>query len=339
VAGGGGGASLGFGGNAGQNGERGGFGSETLDPGVYNNSAFGGEGGGQSNGGAGSPQGPPSCSDFLQCLTGNPGTLGAGGTGALTTYTVYQVGGGGGGGLYGGGGGNGGGTGGGGGSSMGPDGSSFTTGHWGNGEVTIAYTTPNAPPTCLDRSLSLTGNTGKSVGLSCSDGAGAALHGYRIVSGPSHGTLGTIADDGTVTYTAASNYLGTDSFTYANDSANGPAATKTVSVDVTPPVPVCQALTRSAPTEAPLAITLDCSSTSGYANSYAIVAGPSHGALTAVDAAAGTVTYASDTDYEGSDSFTYRTSNSSGTSSTVTVTLTVTSLSPVCADIAQTSGA
>jgi hypothetical protein len=71
------------------------------------------------------------------------------------------------------------------------------------------------------------------VTLSCADSTGAAVT-YRIASGPSHGSLGSI-DGGTVTYTPTGGYTGSDTFTYEATSANGTSAPATATIIVTEP--------------------------------------------------------------------------------------------------------
>ena len=58
-----------------------------------------------------------------------------------------------------------------------------------------------------------------------------------LVSGPEHGTL-TFNADGSFTYTPASGYTGTDSFTYQASDGLLSSNTSTVSIDVAPAAPV-----------------------------------------------------------------------------------------------------
>ena len=59
-------------------------------------------------------------------------------------------------------------------------------------------------------------------------------------------------------------------------------------------------------------------------STYAIVTAPAHGTLSALDADAGTVVYTAADDFAGTDTFTYRATNSGGDSAPATVTLDVT---------------
>jgi hypothetical protein len=90
-----------------------------------------------------------------------------------------------------------------------------------------------------------------------------------------------------------------------------------------PPRPVCRNVSASTGAGQAIQIRFSCSGTAGYANTYAIVAPPSHGTLSALDSAAGTVTYAPNGGFAGRDSFTYKATNAGGDSNTATVTITV----------------
>jgi hypothetical protein len=70
---------------------------------------------------------------------------------------------------------------------------------------------------------------------------------FSIVSGPGHGTLGTLGDQtctpgspntdtATVTYTPAPGYTGPDSFTYKANDGTDDSSTATVTIDVAPVV-------------------------------------------------------------------------------------------------------
>ena len=90
---------------------------------------------------------------------------------------------------------------------------------------------------CHDTSAQTAYTTPVSVYFYCTTGAQLGLT-YSIVSGPAHGTLGPglPSQPGSVTYTPATGYSGTDSFTYtASDSeATANTATATVTVGAAP---------------------------------------------------------------------------------------------------------
>ncbi|HUO71031.1 MAG TPA: Ig-like domain-containing protein [Solirubrobacteraceae bacterium] len=83
-------------------------------------------------------------------------------------------------------------------------------------------------PSCAGASVAVGHDAPTPVALACSDGSADAL---RVLGGPSHGSLSAIAG-GSVTYTPALGWAGSDSFTYTgNDGAmDSPAATVTLTV-------------------------------------------------------------------------------------------------------------
>jgi CSLREA domain-containing protein len=76
------------------------------------------------------------------------------------------------------------------------------------------------------------------VHLSCTDLTGARLS-YAIDANPTHGSLSSLDPaTGKVTYAPRTGYRGADSFTYHATSANGTAATKSVTITVTALAPI-----------------------------------------------------------------------------------------------------
>jgi hypothetical protein len=101
---------------------------------------------------------------------------------------------------------------------------------------------PNPPPSCENRTAEVPFNGFASVQLSCTDTPDPPSFTEsdpdpEVVSGPSHGVLGGIADDGSVIYTPNVNFSGTDTFTYkGNDgTSDSPPATVTLNVAAKPP--------------------------------------------------------------------------------------------------------
>ena len=92
----------------------------------------------------------------------------------------------------------------------------------------------NAAPVASAQSVATPANTGTNLVLSATDIDGPSLT-YSILTNPSHGTLSALSvNTGAVTYTPATNYSGTDGFTFtASDGLL--ASTGTVSIAVTPP--------------------------------------------------------------------------------------------------------
>jgi CSLREA domain-containing protein len=106
---------------------------------------------------------------------------------------------------------------------------------------TATITNDDAAPVAADVSVSTEENENTTVTLSASDADGDTLT-FTVVSGPAHGTLGSISSancvagscTATVTYTPTADYTGADSFTFkASDGANQSDAA-TVSIQVNP---------------------------------------------------------------------------------------------------------
>jgi len=138
-----------------------------------------------------------------------------------------------------------------------------------------------------------------------------------VASGPSHGS--TSVSGTTITYTPATNYTGSDSFTYTatNSSGTSSAATASLQVGAAVPPPTVANVSATVPYNTAMPITLDVS---GTYTSVAVASGPSHGTTTINGA---TITYTPTTSYSGSDSFTYTATNAGGTSSAATASMTV----------------
>ena len=164
---------------------------------------------------------------------------------------------------------------------------------------------------------------------------------FTIVSGPTHGTLGSINQaTGQVTYTPAEDYNGSDSFTFTvtdDINAGGPALTSvaaTVSLTINAvndqPVANTQSATTAEDTAKILVLGNDDDSERTQTLTLNILTGPSHGTLTGFNATTGEVTYTPAGDYNGSDSFTFTLTDDSTaggaalTSAEATVSITVT---------------
>jgi hypothetical protein len=109
--------------------------------------------------------------------------------------------------------------------------------------LTATYATPsNTAPTAANVSDSTNEDTPKAITLSASDAQQCELT-FSIVSGPTNGTLGSIAnnacasgspntDTASVTYTPNANFSGSDSFTYKVNDGALDSNTATVSITV-----------------------------------------------------------------------------------------------------------
>ncbi len=160
----------------------------------------------------------------------------------------------------------------------------------------------------------------------------------ELLTGPAHGTL-VLNADGSFSYLPATNYFGSDSFTYraVDGSTNSNPVQVTIVVTPVNDAPMAQADSYSINEDellivaAPGVLTND-SDLEGDALTAVLVTGPAHGTLTLN--ANGSFNYLPATNYAGLDSFTYRAHDGSADSEVVTVALNVAALNdaPVALD-------
>ena len=97
--------------------------------------------------------------------------------------------------------------------------------------VSITVTAPNTAPMAQDQSVTTPKNTAKALTLGATDADGDPLT-FTNVSWPAHGALNwtTVSN---VTYTPATDYTGTDSFTFVANDGQTNSNVATVSIAVT----------------------------------------------------------------------------------------------------------
>src|SRR5262249_5938128 len=118
---------------------------------------------------------------------------------------------------------------------------SVSDGHGGTGSanVLIAVTDAPAAPVCADRSFQIGAGKQLADTLSCTDPNGDPLT-YSLVAGSAHGTVALDAS-GAFTYTPATGYSGSDSFTYraGDGTLFSPPATVTITIAASNTPPAC----------------------------------------------------------------------------------------------------
>ncbi|ACL66590.1 outer membrane adhesin like protein [Anaeromyxobacter dehalogenans 2CP-1] len=163
-----------------------------------------------------------------------------------------------------------------------------------------------------------------------------------VLSAPAHGTAVANAD-GTVTYTPAPTWNGSDAFTYQVADLDGQTASATVNVTVAPvdsgaPVAVADAITTGEGV-ATLVAVLANDTIADLPATVTVLTPPTYG--TAIANADGTITYTPASGWNGADAFTYQVADLDGQTATANVTVAVTPVdsgAPVAlADTASTA--
>ena len=164
-----------------------------------------------------------------------------------------------------------------------------------------------------------------------------------LAVGPSHGTL-TLNDDGSFTYAPVLNFNGTDSFTYKAQDGALDSNTVTVTLTVNPvnDAPAASADSYSVNEDTilsidPKGILGNDSDVDEDALKAILVTDVSHGTLALNED--GSFKYTPTTNYNGSDSFTYKANDGALDSNTVTVSITVNAVNdnPVALDGTNTT--
>jgi VCBS repeat-containing protein len=159
-----------------------------------------------------------------------------------------------------------------------------------------------------------------------------------VFNAPANGSV-TVEADGTIRYTPAANFNGTDSFTYtvSDGAAESRVATVTITVQAVNDAPTVGADSYGLDEDATLQITdpgvlANDGDAEGDGLSTMLVTGPTHGTLTLN--ADGSFIYTPDANYSGADSFTYIANDGLVDSTAATVFLTVDAVNdtPVATD-------
>ncbi len=198
--------------------------------------------------------------------------------------------------------------------------------------VTLTIAAVNDAPACAGDSSSGNEDTDQTGTVGCTDVEGSALT-YSKVAGPAHGTA-TVNTNGSWTYTPATNYNGTDSFTFrANDgAANSGTVTMSLTIPAVNDAPACADDSSAGDKNVQQSGSVVCTDVDDANLTIAKVSGPGHGSASV--ATDGDWTYTPTTNYSGSDAFTFRANDGSVNSSPATMQLTIsaTNAGPVCDD-------
>jgi hypothetical protein len=183
--------------------------------------------------------------------------------------------------------------------------------------------TPNTPPTAHAQNVSTAEDTPRAITLTGSDVDNNPLT-FRVVAGPANGVLTGSAPN--LTYTPATNYFGSDSFTFVANDGRADSVAAAVSITVTPvnDPPIANPNTALTPKNVPVLISVLANDSDAEGNmlSVSAVTQPLHGTVTNHVTH---VVYSPASGYSGPDAFTYTVADGQGGFATAAVTVTVTS--------------
>ena len=194
------------------------------------------------------------------------------------------------------------------------------------GDSKISWYEINYSPVANDTAITSSEDRDYTGMLSASDSDGDALT-YSIIIGPANGRA-TVSDNatGTFSYRPVEDYTGLDSLIFSvTDSVLSDIATVSITVTAVNDAPV--AVTAAVTTEEDMDYSglVSAFDIDNDPLTYSLLTEPSHGTVAITDSSAGTYTYSPKVNYNGSDSFTF-TSSDGTLSDTAKVSITVNSV-------------
>lgn len=185
--------------------------------------------------------------------------------------------------------------------------------------VNVRVKEVNDAPKTNDSNVTTQEDKKVSINLTSKDKDGDLLS-YSVVKGPSHGTLSGTGPK--LIYTPKANFSGSDSITFKASDKTADSAVATVSITITAANDPPMAYSDSATTQEDdsVSITLAGGDDDGDVITYRVVTDPSHGSL---KGRAPRLIYSPNANFNGSDSFTFKTSDKRADSKTATVSITV----------------
>jgi len=204
--------------------------------------------------------------------------------------------------------------------------------------VSITVTPVNYPPQANGQSVTTAENAAAIVTLTATDPDGDPLT-YSVVTPPAHGTLTGTAPN--LTYTPASYYNGSDSFTFRANDGQASSNVATVSITVTPVnyPPVAKNDTATTPQNKAVTIPVLANDTDPDGDTLSVSA-VTQGANGTVATNGTTATYTPNPGFYGTDSFTYTAADGHGgtASAKATVTVTASALPDIYGRITNSTG-
>ncbi len=187
--------------------------------------------------------------------------------------------------------------------------------------VSITVTAVNDAPVAQGQAVSTDEDAAVGGQLTATDIDSPTLT-FAAVANPAHGTL-TVNPNGTFTYTPSANFNGTDSFTFKASDGSADSNVATVSITVRPVNDTAVAASQSVSTneDTPVGGAVTATDIDSPVLTFAVVAQPANGTLT-LNPATGAFTYTPRTNFNGTDSFTFRANDGAANSNVATVTVT-----------------
>ncbi|WP_158279859.1 Ig-like domain-containing protein [Coraliomargarita sinensis] len=186
--------------------------------------------------------------------------------------------------------------------------------------VSITVNAVNDAPVANNDSASTDEDTGVAITLTASDVDTGDTLTYAVVTVPTNGTLSGTAPN--LTYTPNADYNGSDSFTFeANDgTVDSNTATVSLTVNAVDDAPVANDDSVSTDEDNAVAITLVATDADNDPLTYTVETPPANGVLSGT---APNLTYTPNSDYNGTDNFTFSATGNAVASNVATVGITV----------------
>jgi hypothetical protein len=189
--------------------------------------------------------------------------------------------------------------------------------------VSIMVSPVNDPPVANPQSETTKENKSVSAVLTGSDMDSDPLM-FIICKKPEHGTLtldSNFNKNGMLSYTPKPYFTGLDTFTFKLNDRKADSTPVTVSINVVPNLlPVAEPHSVTTVEDTPVEIRLLGSDPDSDPLAYSMVTDPSHGSLVGI---APNLTYTPNTNFNGSDSFTFKVNDSAADSAPATVSIMV----------------
>ena len=158
---------------------------------------------------------------------------------------------------------------------------------------------------------------------------------FAAVSQPTHGSL-VFNADGTYTYTPATGFAGTDTFTYRVTDPNGQSATATEQIAVSAPALVAVGDAYATVYGVPVSGNAAAGDTFAAGSTFSVSTVPGHGSV--IINPNGTYAYTPAAGFAGTDTFTYRVTDPTGQTLIATEAITITPPALIAADDRLTTG-